>query len=112
MAIYNGKKITKANTAPLGLYRIKDLPIGEYVKRVSVCKACEGEGKYRVFGATYNGMTCDHCEGKGYTKEYPTVYIRGKYDAFNRRYPLARFDDMNRETLKSGNVIVLAGFTF
>lgn len=112
MAIYNGKKITKANTAPLGLYRIKDLPIGEYVKRVDICKVCMGDGKLHVFGAPYNGEDCPRCEGKGYTKEHNTVYIRGKYDAFNRRYPLTRFDDMNRETLKSGNAIVLAGFTF
>jgi len=109
MAIYNGKKITKPNTCELGLYRIKDLPIGEYVKRADLCRTCKGSGKIDVYPY---GMDCPECDGKGYIKVHPTVYIRGRFDAFNRRYPLTKFDDINTEVLKSGPALVLAGFTF
>jgi len=103
------KKITKANTCELGLYCIKDLPIGEYVHRVDICKTCKGNKKIDVYPY---GMDCPECDGKGYTKVHPTVYVRGRFDAFNRRYSLVKFDDTNSETLKSGSVMVLAGFTF
>jgi hypothetical protein len=108
-------KTIKPNTLPLGLYPIKALPRGEYVKRVDVCKACQGAGKLHVFGAPYNGETCGHCEGKGYTKEYRAVWIKGDY---NRKFPhagkfeLTRFDDVNTTSYRSGSVLVLAGFTF
>lgn len=109
------KKITKANTAPLGLYAIKALPKGEYIRRVDLCKACDGAGKYQVYGASYNGDTCQTCDGKGYTKEYKTTWIKGDYcRGFGKhgKYELIDFDNMNHCQYRSGSVLVLAGFTF
>lgn len=106
------KKYSKPNTAPLGIYSIRDLPKGEFIKRVDRCKACHGYGVITVYGAPYNGSTCEACEGKGYTKVHEKVYIRGEYSAFNRRYELIDALDINRVILKSGSVIVLAGFTY
>lgn len=66
------------NTLPFGVYRIDQLPVGEYVRQ------------------------------PGKTK----VYRREKFDAFNRRYPLTDMDDVNRDVLKRGSVLVEAGFTY
>lgn len=98
-------KITKANTAPLGLYAIKDLPRGEYIKRVDLCKECNGG----------DNAYCRFCNGKGYTKEYKTVWIKGEYVRNwpkNGMYELIDFNDMNHAQYRSGSVLVLAGFTF
>lgn len=102
------KKITKANTAPLGLYLLRDLPKGEYVRRVDVCNQCNATGQYGF-------NTCGQCEGKGYTKEYKTTWIKGAYcRGFGKHgsYELMDFDDINHCQYRSGSVLVLAGFTF
>lgn len=115
-------KFTKPNTCPLGLYRIKDLPRGEYVKRVDVCKHCGGKGwnvgaNVSDTGGYAPGRTesCRACEGKGFIREYNTVWIKGDYcRSFPNagKYSLVAFDNMNHETFRGGNVLVLAGFTF
>lgn len=105
----------KPNTCELGLYQLKSLPRGEYVRRVDLCEECKGEGKYRVFGAQYNGETCEHCEGKGYTKAHDKVYIRGEYERGGLaagKYELIDFNDASRQLMRPGKELVLAGFTF
>jgi hypothetical protein len=99
------KKITKANTAPLGLYPLKSLPKGEYVRRVDLCEECNGG----------DNAYCRFCGGKGYTKEYKTTWIKGEYcRGFGKHgtYELMDFDDINHCQYRSGSVLVLAGFTF
>lgn len=103
-------KITKANTCPLGLYRIKDLPVGEYVRRVDRCKGCAGSGHTCTVAAGV--CQCEACEGKGYTNVHAKTYIRERYDAFNGGYPLSDVDDTNRQLYQRGSVVVLAGFTY
>jgi DnaJ-class molecular chaperone with C-terminal Zn finger domain len=107
-------KYKTPNTAPLGLYHLKDLPRGEYVRRVDLCEACHGEGEVR--GECSGAMVpCGTCVGKGYIREYKTTWIKGEY---NRSFPnagkfeLTRFDDVSTTCYRSGSVLVLAGFTF
>lgn len=108
-------KITKANTAPLGLYQLKDLPKGEYVKRVELCEVCDGKGRIFVQGAGYS-IPCACCDGKGYAKVHGKVYIKGDYCRSGMstagKYALTDFEDANREIFRRGSVLVLAGFTF
>jgi hypothetical protein len=59
--------------------------------------------------------SCRECEGKGYTKEYETTWIKGAYcRGFGKHgtYELMDFDDINHCQYRSGSVLVLAGFTF
>lgn len=102
------KKHLKPNTAPLGLYPIKALPIGEYVRRVDVCTTCDGGGKALI-------GSCATCGGNGYTKIHDKVYIRGDYCRSwpkAGKYELVEFYDTNHISYKAGSVLVLAGFTF
>jgi hypothetical protein len=111
-------KYKTPNTAPLGLYHLKDLPRGEYVRRVDLCKAC-GAFQRHVTHPQYHVEvitdSCAVCGGKGYTRDYKTTWIKGEY---NRSFPnagkfeLTRFDDVNTTCYRSGSVLVLAGFTF
>jgi hypothetical protein len=108
-------KITKANTSPLALYRIKDLPRGEYIRRVDLCPDCRGSGKFAIYTKTAHGPDCEFCKGSGYVKEYPTVWVKGDYMRsclVAGKYELIRFDDISRCIYKPGNTLVLAGFTF
>jgi hypothetical protein len=98
----------KANPIALGLYPIKDLPRGEYVRLVDVCKPCRGKGRH-------HDAPCSDCSGLGYTKDYPGVYIKGDYcRRFPRdgKYELASFNNINSARYQSGSVLVLAGITF
>jgi hypothetical protein len=108
------KKITKVNTAPLGLYAIKALPKGEYIRRVDLCEGCAGKG-LQLNPETCEHNDCSECDGKGYTKEYKTTWIKGDYcRGFGKhgKYELIDFDNMNHCQYRSGSVLVLAGFTF
>lgn len=111
-------KIKTPNTAPLGLYPIKDLPRGEYVRRVDVCKHCRGEGaaKPHTYGHRFDrDGICGTCDGSGFTKIYPTTWIKGEYCRsfpYAGRYELTDFEGVDRTCYLSVSVLVLAGFTF
>lgn len=83
---------------------VEALKKGEFVKRISVCKTCNGDG------ANDRGP-CADCATKGYTVK-DAVYMRGEYDRGSQRYSLTDFYNTNREVFVKRGTRLFVGFSF
>jgi hypothetical protein len=94
----------KANTCPLAVYTVAQLPRGEFVRRATKCKACNGTG------AQPSGE-CVRCNGLKF-EGGNTVFIRGEYDRESKTYSLASTEDACREVFVKKTAKLIAGFSY
>lgn len=87
---------------------VQHIPLGEYVRKVTFCYACEGDGGSGVVG---DSDKCTVCDGAGF-KPGNKVYIRGKYDRGSKRYSLEDTDDTSREVWVKAGTELLVGFDY
>ena len=97
-----------------GLYPVDKLK-GQFVKRVTPCPykrwGCV-DGKMDVYGAPYNGDTCQHCEGKGYLNVQAKVYIVECWRGDLKRWQLCDWTDTMRCVYVKPGTKLFAGFTY
>jgi hypothetical protein len=94
------------NPIPLGLRRVEDIPIGEFVKKVTPC-GCYGG---RVLTDSKSDP-CKRCNGVGYF-EQSKIYKRAHFAFNEKKYCLDDVDDISRQVTVKRGTLLLVGFTY